>query len=306
MKLTPTLLAVLACLSLAAVLAAAALLVLNWATPSAPQLIAVENAQMAQLAQGAVRYEDRGHGSDAIVLLHGFNGQLGDWNQVWGMIGHCGRTIRIDAPGFGGSAWETADFTLQAQARRVVELLDALGVEQVTLVGTSMGGSLAAWIAAEHPTRVKSLLLLAPSGYPDSLHYEGLMGLLVKPGLANRVGQWIAQSRLYALFFPRSRALQATSVTASYGRPWAEALRRIAAPTLLIWSRGDTSFHAAPSVAALVKRSSLLPVAPEAGHLLLKTRPELAAAATCGLARSLSLEQVLDELRPVLQRTGDH
>jgi len=237
--------------------------------------------------------------------LHGFNGQLGDWNKVWGKIENCRRAVRLDIPGFGGSTWNTVDFGLPTQAHGVMALLDSLGIDRITLVGASMGGSLAAWIASEHPERVKNVLLLAPSAYPDSLHYPGLFGLLVKPGLANRLGTWIARTRLYAALFPASRALQATTVTTSYGSPWAQALQKISSPVMLIWSRGDTSFPAASKVAANITGSRLLPVALEAGHLLQHTRPELAAAAACQLASGFTLQEVHDRVRPMLVSAGD-
>ena len=305
MKLSSSLFAVLSCVVLAVLVAALAAMLLNWVSPRAPRLVPVEGERLAEFADGTIRYQDRGAGAEAILLLHGFNGQLGDWNKVWSKTEHCGRAVRLDIPGFGGSPWRTEDFALPEQSRRVMAFLDTLGIDRVTLVGTSMGGSLAAWIAAEYPTRVKQILLLAPSGYPDSLHYAGLFGLLVKPGLANRIGTRIARSRLYAMLFPESRALQATTVTASYGHPWAQALKKISAPALLVWSRGDTSFHASSKVSAEISHSLLLPVAIDAGHLLPNTRPEVAATAACQLARGRTLEEIHNELRPILQRAGD-
>ena len=305
MKLPSTLPMALTYLAVVALAAAAPMVLLNWVSPRAPGLVRVPGEQTVEFPDGTIRFENRGEGAEAVVLLHGFNGQLGDWNKVWDKMESCGRAVRLDVPGFGGSTWKTTDFALSAQAHRIVALLDRLGIERITLVGTSMGGSVAAWIASEHPGRVKNVLLLAPSGYPDSLHYRGLLGLLVKPGLANRIGTWIARTHLYAALFPESRALQATTVTASYGSPWAKALQKIASPVLLIWSRGDTSFHAASEVAASIKDSRLLPVAADAGHLLPHTRPDLAAVAACQLASGFALHEIHDRVRPLLASAGD-
>ena len=284
-------LALLAGLGLAAMAALAAI------GPDAPRLLTVPGERQAGVGEGVVRFQERGSGPEATVLLHGFNGQLADWDPVWRRLEGCGRVLRLDLPGFGGSVWPTQDFGLPRQARRVIDFLDAQGVERAHLVGASMGGSLAAWIAAEHPQRVRSVLLLAPSGYPDSLHYGAPFGWLVKPGWPNRLAQWIARTAAYQALFPASRMLQATSVTASYGEPWAAALGRIRAPTLLIWSSGDASFHAADQVAAAIPSGRLLPVAAEAGHLLPRTAPVLAAGAACGLARGEPVDPLLKALR---------
>ena len=305
MKSLPPLHLLLICLVAAMLMAVGTAMLLNAVCPKAPPVVRVDDERILTQGQGVIRHQSRGHGSEAVVLLHGFNGQLGDWNAVWDRLDGCGHTVRLDLPGFGGSVWNTDDYTLPQQAQRFAAFLDALGIDRVTLVGTSMGGSLAAWFAAAHPQRVNGVLLLAPSGYPDSLHYRRLFGLLVKPGPANQVAGWIARNRLYAKLFPESRALQATSVTASYGHPWARALQDVSAPTLLIWSRGDTSFHAAESVAARIKNSRLQPVAANAGHLLPSTRPALVAAAACHMARGVTPAQAQVELRQILAATGD-
>jgi pimeloyl-ACP methyl ester carboxylesterase len=305
MKLSFSVQIVLMFFGVVALVAATALVLLNWVSPQAPQLVRVEGEQTVEFADGTIRFQNRGEGAEATVFLHGFNGQLSDWDKVWSNVNRCGRTIRLDIPGFGGSSWRTDEFALPEQGQRVMAFLDTMGLDRVTLVGASMGGSLAAWIASVHPARVRNMLLLAPSGYPDSLHYPGVFGMLVKPGLANRIATWIARTRVYAALFPASRALQATTVTASYGSPWAQALARISAPALLIWSRGDTSFHAASNVAAAIRDSQLLPIAPDAGHLLPDTRSELAAIAACRLALGFTLQEISDEVRPMLVSAGD-
>jgi len=305
MKMPLPAMSLLAWLAIAAALICVWALLVAWVSPKAPDLIEVPSAQALALPGGQIRYDEQGDGDHAIVFLHGFNGQLGDWNLVWEQMDGCGRRLRLDVPGFGGSIWTSADFSLPTQAQRIIELLDAKGIRRVTLVGTSMGGSLAAWLAAKHPRRVSGVVLLAPSGYPDSLHYSGLFGRLVKPGTLNRAGHWIASRRPFATAFPRSRALQATSVTASYGPPWAQAITEIKAPTLLIWSRGDSSFHAAEAVQQSIVNSRLIPVAHEAGHLLAQTRPALAAAAACMLARGMGVDESVSALRTVLRDGPD-
>jgi len=308
MKTVPPLSLALICLAVVVLGALLAAWSLQAVSPKAPRLEAVEGEQVLEMAGGRVRFAERGDRTsrEAIVFLHGFNGQLGHWSAVWSRLdADCGRALRLDLPGFGGSSWETDDFALAAQAGRLAQFLDARGIDRVTLVGTSMGGSLAAWFAAHEPKRVKQLLLAAPSGWPDSLHYDGLFGLLVKPGPINRAGGWIARSSAYRSLLPDSRALQATSVTASYGQAWADALARIEAPTLLLWSRGDSSFHAAANTTAAIPGALLQPLAADAGHLLPATRPDAIAAATCALARGATPAQARAALAPLLAARND-
>jgi len=253
-------------------------LVLGLTMPRSRAPASLENAQSLEVPEGIWRYEDSGAGDEALVLVHGFNQDAGVWDAVWrGLRTRSGRRLRVDLPGFGGSKFRSADFGLPRQTQRLLAFLDARGVKTATLVGVSMGGSLGAWFAAEHPTRVVRLVLLAPSGFEGALTHRGLFGRLVRPGNLNRTASWLARTRLYAVLFPRSLALQALTVSASYGRPWVLALPRIAAPTQVVWAKADpiASDRAAEAVAKAIPRARLLWLDEAAGHSVPQTRPQL-------------------------------
>ena len=255
--------------------------------PGTPATPAVAGTETARFPDGTIRYQEAGQGEHAIVLLHGFNGHLGQWDEVWGELEGCEcRRIRIDLPGFGDSEWQTNAFGVAEQADRVIALLDRLNVDTATLVGTSMGGSVATVIAADHPDRVQSLVLVAPSGYPGSLVQSGLYGRMARPGFANRAATLIAKNPLFGVLYPNSRALQALTVTATYGRRWSDLLSKVRVPTLIIWARGDetTPYAFAASVEQAIPGSALISLDASTGHLVPAERPEL-------LARSIELMQ---------------
>jgi pimeloyl-ACP methyl ester carboxylesterase len=262
--------------------------------PRQPVLVNVEGAQVASLDGGTIRYHSEGAGSHALLLLHGFNSQLSIWNGVWPELSECGRRVRIDIPGFGGSTWKTDSFSLESQAARVVSFLDAMQIERVTLVGVSMGGSLSAWIAANYAERVAGLVLLAPSAYPGSLRGRGLFAQLYGAGFWNRVATQIASSALFRRLHPESTALQALTVTSSYGESWARALHKIRAQTWLLWSRGDTTvpFAYAPAVASSIRESTLLQLPIDVGHDIPANRARLIGELACQVhLNSLAKEQ---------------
>lgn len=268
----------------------------------------VEDARMARFPEGTIRYQEAGEGDTVILLLHGFNAHLGQWERVWRELDRCAcRRIRIDIPGFGQSDWRADDFGLEQQSARIVALLDRLGVRQVAVAGTSMGGSIAAWMAARDPERVSHVVLMSPSGFPGSLTYPGLFGKLVRPGPLNGAATWIARTRLYSKLFPRSRAMQALTVTASYGAPWEAALAGIRAPTLVLWSRQDKTANpmAAERVRAAIPDSALVWLDEATGHSIPTERPELAAQAITLLIQGTSPGQVAEALPPDLWRPGE-
>lgn len=274
-------------------------------TPATPD---VPGTETARFADGTIRYQEAGQGDHAIVLLHGFNGHLGQWDGVWRDLEPCDcRRIRIDLPGFGGSEWDGSAFGVPEQADRVLALLDRLGVKTATLVGTSMGGSVSAAIAAGHPDRVQSLVLVAPSGYPGSLVQSGLFGRMARPGFPNGVATVIAKTPWFDVLYPNSRAIEALTVTATYGREWSDLLAQIRVPTLIIWARGDqtTPYRFAVPVQEAIAGSALISLQPSTGHLVPGERPELVARSIELMADGVAPGEVARSLPPGVLRTGE-
>jgi len=240
-------------------------------SPVAPKINPVKKSATTSFDKGLIRYHyEIAPNKPTILLLHGFNNQLSSWDSLTKEISSFASILRLDIPGYGESDWSTNDYTLPTQAKRIVVLLDQLEIKKVHIAGGSMGGSLTAWIAAHYPERVHSALLMAPSGYPDSLLYPGLFGLMVKPGLVNKLAFKLTDTPFYQWAFPKSKALQATSVTSSYGEPWKAALPNIKAPTVIMWSVGDygVPFEKSTEVNKLIPNSILLSLPKEVGHAI--------------------------------------
>lgn len=105
--------------------------------------------------------------SNPALLLHGQPGSAHDWKPVQAAIGARMRTIAISRPGWDGRG---APLDLGGNAQAAVDALDDAGVERATVVGHSLGGAIAAWMAVEYPERVRSLVLAAPSATCGSLN----------------------------------------------------------------------------------------------------------------------------------------
>ncbi len=107
------------------------------------------------------------HSATPVVLLHGF----GASKENWGFLGaHLKRHYRLlapDLPGFGDSQFDPdCDYDCATQADRVAEWLRSIGVQRAQLVGSSMGGAIAAQLAARHPALVAGLCLMNAAGVP--------------------------------------------------------------------------------------------------------------------------------------------
>jgi 3-oxoadipate enol-lactonase len=90
-----------------------------------------------------------------IVLLHSAGCDLRMWDPHVPAFGERFRVVRPDARGHGGSDAPPPPYTVDRFGADVVALLDALGIERTHIVGASLGGLVALWIAVHHPGRVE-------------------------------------------------------------------------------------------------------------------------------------------------------
>jgi 4,5:9,10-diseco-3-hydroxy-5,9,17-trioxoandrosta-1(10),2-diene-4-oate hydrolase len=113
-------------------------------------------------------YHEAGDG-EPLIMLHGSGPGVSAWaNFRHNLAGFAGRfrTIMPDLPGFGGSDLpsELDEMYFPAAARRIARLMDHLGIESAGFIGNSMGGAVAAELAALEPTRVRRLITMGSGG----------------------------------------------------------------------------------------------------------------------------------------------
>lgn len=99
-----------------------------------------------------------------MVFLHGFMGSAADWRRVARALECRFRCVVVDLPGHGGSTGlPPGAYAFEGAARAVLDLLKNLGAERPAIVGYSMGGRLALYLALRHPDRVSKLFLESAS-----------------------------------------------------------------------------------------------------------------------------------------------
>jgi pimeloyl-ACP methyl ester carboxylesterase len=132
----------------------------RWQAGALERAVDVDGQRIVQLEAGPVD-------APIIVLLHGFTGSKENWLPVMGELATTHRVIAPDLPGWGESAREAgADYGVLAQSDRVAAWLRTLPRKPRLLVGHSMGGHIAALVAARHPGQVRRLALVSSAGVP--------------------------------------------------------------------------------------------------------------------------------------------
>lgn len=219
----------------------------------------------------SIRYRLADYGGQDVILLHGFGGRLEHWEPIVNHLSS-GRIFSIDIVGFGLSDRPNIDYTLETHRSYILSLMDALGIREAVLVGSSMGASIALWTAARSPERVKAAVLFAPSAYPGSLSHRWPMGMFCRPGIANTIASGLARTGLFQRLFPLSRARQALGVTSSYNQDFADILSVVQKPVLILWSRSDrrVPFSYSNVYRQYLPKAVLVERALDAGHNIKK------------------------------------
>ena len=104
-------------------------------------------------------------GAETVVLANGTSGHIEAWTQNVRALAEAGfRVVGYDYPGHGYTTPTDHDLEIPEYEQHLLDLLDALGLDRVHLVGESLGGWLAVKFAAHHPERLRTVILSAPGG----------------------------------------------------------------------------------------------------------------------------------------------
>jgi len=144
----------------------------QWQLPNS-EFIDIQGMQ-AHVAQSANCYTHRGNTAEknrpeTIVLLHGTSASLHTWEGWTKALSEQYCVVSMDLPGFGLTGPyvdESTRYSSENYAAFVIEVLNHLKLNRVTLAGNSLGGKVAWRTAALYPERVNRLILVDSVGYP--------------------------------------------------------------------------------------------------------------------------------------------
>lgn len=263
---------------------------LAWAAALLMASLAARPAAQAgeTFSASGLHYRLEGRGPD-VVLIHAFQMDLREWDGVVPTLTGSRRVLRYDVRGHGTSK---VDGDLPSTVVDLLGLLDELKIQRPTLVGLSMGATIALDFTVTHPDRVDRLVLVSPGppGVPGGKSPEWLKPVFdaVRAGDARKATELWWQSPL----FDRARANEKASgnykqiVTDNY-RIWTFArrppaleppagtrLKEIRVPMLTVAGDADPlgGQEIARAIAAGVPDGRVV-VLPDAGHMLSFERP---------------------------------
>lgn len=202
-------------------------------------------------------------GTDALVFIHGTGGHAEAYTRNLAAHGEHFHTYSIDMVGHGFSdtpdrAYEIADYVVHLR-----DFLDVEGIAKASISGESLGGWIAAQFALTHPDRVNKLVLNTSGGYTFNPEVMARIKTLSLAAVENPTWETVKKRLEFLMADPASVTddLVATRL-AVYQRPGyletmrrilclqepeirrrnlfsADDWRRIAAPTLVVWTTHD-------------------------------------------------------------------
>ncbi|MAT97907.1 MAG: 2-succinyl-6-hydroxy-2,4-cyclohexadiene-1-carboxylate synthase [Anaerolineaceae bacterium] len=236
----------------------------------------------------------------ALLLLHGFTGSGNNWVDHIALFSKQFSVITVDILGHGRSASppDPNRYTMPHVAADLIALLDAWQIEQTALLGYSMGGRLALYLACHHPYRFSHLILESSSpGLAGAearaerrQNDEALADWIEANGIEAFVGRWEAlplwasQQQLGTEARQRLRRQRrqnnpvglANSLrgmgTGAQPSLWPQ-LPALTQPTLLIVGELDTKFVAINQQMEKQLANGRLHIIPQAGHMTHLERP---------------------------------
>ena len=235
----------------------------------------------------------------AVLLIHGFGASLHTWDLWAQTFSQHLRVLRLDLPGSGLSPPDAGnDYSDTRSIALINALLDARGLQKVSLLGHSIGGRIAWTFAATAPQQVDKLVLLAPDGFASpGFEYGKPAQVPAAMGLMRWIApRWLLRMNLEPGYFqpdalseenlsryhdlmraPGARAAMLARLEQTTLLEPQPLLQKISAPALLVWGREDAMipFANAADYQRDIADNRLLALE-KMGHLAMEENPQLA------------------------------
>jgi pimeloyl-ACP methyl ester carboxylesterase len=227
--------------------------------------------------------EDKGN-SDGLplVFLHSWAGSSRSWKYVVAALPNRLRPVAIDQRGWGRSDSSSSGFRLEDLASDAKEVVKALKLDRYVLVGHSMGGKVAQFIASERPEKLSGLILVAPA-MPGPMHRplevrEGMVGVMNSAALVQQTIDNTLTSKHLSAEINAQVIEDALGGSPEAKRAWPmstsqedirDRVGRIQVPTLVIANELDKVDPVSELQAELLPRipHAAMKIIPATGHL---------------------------------------
>lgn len=244
-----------------------------------------------------IRYYEGGPDkAQTLLLIHGFGADKSNWSRFARLLTDRYHVIAVDLPGFGDSSRpQNISYDVGTQAERLADFMRELGIGRFHVVGNSMGGHIAALLAARHPQEILSVGLFDNAGVTAPRQSELFQRLsngegnplvlrsvddfpalldfvfVQQPPLPSRLQHYLAERSLERSAF---NGMVFQQLRERY-IPLEPELPKITAPTLLLWGDRDRVLDVSSiDVMKPLLQKPAVAILRDCGHVPMIERPE--------------------------------
>ena len=208
-----------------------------------------------QVDENKIRYLESGDSKKTLVLIHGLGASAERWDQVIPLFSDDYRVIVPDLIGFGYSDKPLVDYTTEFFSNFLEKFLIVSDIKRPNLIGSSLGGQIAAEYAASHSQEIEKLVLVSPSGnmekstpaldayimaalYPNEQSAKNAFELM--EGAGHNVHEKIISGFVERMRLPNAKlAFMSTLLGIKNSGLITSKLQTISVPTMIIWGEND-------------------------------------------------------------------
>ncbi|WP_319501770.1 alpha/beta hydrolase [uncultured Draconibacterium sp.] len=115
-----------------------------------------------------IAFSSNGKGKPAIIFVHGWTNPRSIWDDQMEQFSAKYQAVAIDLAGSGESGNNRSEWTMNAFSNDVIAVIDKLKLDEVVLVGFSMGAAVVVETANQIPTKVKGVVIVDNMQNPES------------------------------------------------------------------------------------------------------------------------------------------
>ena len=212
------------------------------------------NEKTIEIDGNTIRYVEEGNSTKNLLLIHGLGASAERWEHVIPQFAKNYRVLVPDLIGFGLSDKPVVDYTTDYLSEFIRKFLKKLGIDSVSIIGSSLGGQIGAEFTYQNNSMVEKLVLISPSGImkhsTPALDAYVMAALYPSDSSASNAFQIMSGSKnidkktikgfVQRMKLPNAKmAFMSTLLGLKDAEIISEKLVSIKSPTLIIWGEND-------------------------------------------------------------------
>ena len=264
-------------------------------------------AKFIEIKNYNLAYIDEGNSEIVLLFIHGLGSYLKAWDRNIPELKNHFRCIALDLPGYGKSGKQIHSGDVSFYVEIINEFITKLNLENVSLVGHSMGGQIVSAYTIKHPNQITKLILTAPAGFETFNEEEvELIKKIISPEILFKTSDHQVRLNYQFNFFKmpleaeemiadritikddedfyKHCTIVSNSLFGLLNAPVFDQLKEINTPTLIFFGKDDllipnksihqtTTEEIASRGSSQIKNSKVI-LLDECGHFLQYERPE--------------------------------